>query len=272
MFSFLPLVKVIGKTEMTVENSPVVDKIIVNDAVIKFKLKEGSSTLKEFTLVNFSSKPGINQIHDEIENLPLELMFTTTIDFLDSFSNKFNLSTILFEENTSDNFIEIFLLTGDKLFLPFQLRRPSTKTIYSSVFNLMPVKSNLMAPIEVLSDQYEDYIENALYSFLLNVSKPLREKEHEEYIKSQELLKVLDRIEDLSQIITGQVDNIHERYRAFSRVIAPLIALANLKKKVSDSIKIEFAKNTISYNLQYPIELKSDEIAEYIGNKLNSEQ
>ena len=144
IFSFLPLVKIIGKTEMTVENSPVVDKIIVNDSIIKFKLKEGSSSLKEFTLMNFNFMPGLNQIHDEVENLPLELMFTATIDFLDSFSNKFNLSTILFEENAPDNFVEIFLITGDKLFLPFQVRRPSTKTIYSSVFNLMPIRSNLM--------------------------------------------------------------------------------------------------------------------------------
>ena len=72
IFSFLPLVMIFGKTEMTVENSTVVDKIIVNDSIIKFKLKEGSSSLKEFTLMNFNFMPGLNQIHDEVENLPLE--------------------------------------------------------------------------------------------------------------------------------------------------------------------------------------------------------
>ena len=129
-----------------------------------------------------------------------------------------------------------------------------------------------MAPIEILSDQYEDYIENALYSFLLNVSKPQREKEHEEYVKSQELLKVLDRIEDLSQIITTQLDNVRERYRAFSRVIVPLIQLANMKKKISDSIKVEVTKNTINYQLLYPAEISSEDLAHYVANKLKSEQ
>ncbi len=161
-FSFLPLIKIVGKTEMVVANSPVVEKIIVNDSYIKFKLKE-SLARQEITLLDFNIKSGINELHDEIEDLPLELIFTTTIDFLDGFSNKFNLSTILFDEaSPSDNFVETFLFIGDRVYLPFQVRKPSTKTLYSSVFTLLPIKANLMAPIEVLSDQYEDYIENAL--------------------------------------------------------------------------------------------------------------
>lgn len=271
-FSFLPLIKIIGRTEMSVENSPVVEKIIVDDSQIKFKLKE-STNLQEVILLDFNIRPGINELHDEIVKLPLELMFTTTIDFLDAFSNKFDLSTVLFDETSSNNnFVETFLYIGERVYLPFQVRKPSTKTLYSSVFTLLPIRSNLMAPIEVLSDQYEDYIENALYSFLLNVSKPIREKEHEEYVKSQELLKVLDRIEDLSQIVTAQLNNVKERYRAFSRVMAPLIASANLKKKISDSIKVEITKDAISYQLQYPVEITSNEIAEFIVNRLKSEQ
>jgi hypothetical protein len=201
-------------------------------------------------------------------------MFIATIDFLDGISSKFNLSTILFDDSIKNelNFAEIFLFLSDKMYLPFQVRRPSTRTLFSSVFNLIPVKSNLMVPIEVLSDQYEDYLENALYSFLLNVSKPLRETEHQDMIKTHELLKVLDRFEDLSQIITTQVDYIRERYRSFSRVIVPLIQLANLKKKISDSIQTEVTKHSISYTLKYPIEISSDELAEYLLNKLKIEQ
>ena len=270
-FSFLPLVKITGKTELPV-TSQFIDRIIVNEAEIKFKLKQ--SDTKEVKLLDFNVNPGINLLHDQIETLPLELMFMTTIDFLEAISAKYKLSTIIFDESIHSelNFVSTFLFLEDKLYLPFQLRRPSTKTIYSSVFNLMPVKSNLMSPIEVLSDQYEDYMENALYSFLLNVSKPYREKEHEEMIKSQELLKVLDRIEDLSQILTGQIDNIRERYRAFSRIIVPLIQLANLKKKISDSIISDVSKNSISYHLHYPIEIPSDELATYISNRLKTEQ
>ena len=269
-FSFLPLVKVIGKTEIQV-NSTMVERVIVTEADIKFKLKHSES--KEVKLIEFDTKQGIHTLHDDI-GLPIELFSMTTIDFLEAISSKYKLSTILLEESNSNmNFVEIFSFMGDnKIYLPFQVRKPSTKTLYSSVFNLMPIKSNLMSPIEVLSDQYEDYLENALYSFLLNVSKPYREKEHQELIKSQELLKVLDRIEDLSQIMTGQIDNIRERYRAFSRIMVPLIQLANIKKKIGDSIQMEFSKNSISYNLKYPIEIPSEELAQFIANRIKSEQ
>ena len=271
-FSFLPLIKVTGKTELPILNSPVLDKLFVSDSQIKFKLKNLENS-KDIILVNFDVKPGLHYLDDEIENLPLELSFTSTIDFLDGLSTKFDLSTILMDDQKENfDFVETFLFFSDKVYLPFQVRRPSTKTLFSSVFTIMPIKSNLMSPIEVMSDQYEDYIENALYSFLLNVSKPLREKEHEELINSRELLKVLDRIEDLSQILTGQIDNIRERYRAFSRIMVPLIQLANIKKKISDSISINVSKNTISYKLQYPREVSSDDIAEYISNRLSSEQ
>ncbi len=271
-FVFLPLIKIIGKVELDIIDSPVVEKLIINESLIKFKLKE-NQLQKELVLMNFNVKPGIHVIHDEVENLPLELMFTTTIDFLDSLSIKFGLSSILLEEPIESlDFVKTFLFFGDKVYLPFQVRKPSTKTIFSSVYNLIPIKSNLMSPIEVLSDQYEDYLENALYSFLLNVSKPLREKEHEDLIKSQELLKVLDRIEDLSQIMTKQIENIRERYRAFSRIMVPLIQLANLKKKISDSVKLEYSKNNVSYQLQYPKEIASEELAEFIINKMKNEQ
>ena len=176
-FSFLPLINIIGKTELEVDSSTFVEKIIVNQSGIKFIIKDETKS-KEVTLIDLYVKPGINLLHEEIPNLPLELMFMTTIDFLDSISTKYKLSTIIFDEKEPSNldFVEIFLFFGERLHLPFQVRRPSTKTLYSSVYNLIPVRSNLMLPLEALSDQYEDYLENALYSFLLNVSKPLREK------------------------------------------------------------------------------------------------
>lgn len=272
-FSFLPLFKIIGQTELKVDSSTVVENIIVDESGIKFTIKEGNNS-KTVTLIDFYVKPGINYLHDQIPNLPLELMFMTTIDFLDSISTKYKLSTIIFDGEIKDNsnFIETFLFFGDRLYLPFQVRRPSTKTLYSSVYNLIPVKSNLMLPLEALSDQYEDYLDNALYSFLLNVSKPLREKEHEDMIKSQELLKVLDRIEDLSQILTGQIENIRKRYRSFSRIIVPLIQLANLKKNIFDSIKVKVEEEKISYSLNYPVEIPSNELATLVLNKLKTEQ
>lgn len=271
-FSFLPLVKIVGKTELKVESSPTVDKIVVNEKHIKFVLKDQRNQ-QEVTLIDFNKYPGINQLNDQIPSLPLELMFMTTIDFLDGISTKHGLSTIILDEAIypNPNFAEIFLFFGERLLLPFQIRRPSTRTIYSSVYNLVPVKSSLLNPIETLSDQYEDYLENALYSFLLNVSKPLREREYEEMIKNQELLKVLDRIEDLSQILTTQIENIRERYRSFSRIIVPLIQLANLKKKISDSVNIDVSKNSISYSLKYPIEISSEELARHVLNKLKIE-
>jgi len=270
-FTFLPLVKITGKSELPV-TSQFVDRIVVNEDEIKFKLK--NSATKEIKLLNFNVNPGINFLQDQNAELPLELMFTTTIDFLERISTKYKLSTIIFNESdvSQINFVETFLFLGDKLYLPFQLRRPSTRSIYSSVYSLQPVKSNIMSPIEVLSDQYEDYLENALYSFLLNVSKPHREKEYEEMIKSQELLKVLDRFEDLSQILSGQIDNIRERYRAFSRIMVPLIQLANLKKKISDSLKLDVGKNSISYHLNYSVEIPSEDLASYIANELKSHQ
>lgn len=271
-FAFLPLMKITGNVELEINDSPVVDKLIVNESQIKFKLKEHDQR-GDLVLIDFNVKTGVHVVHDEIENLPLELTFTTTIDFLDSLSSRFDLSTVLLDEPLESlDFVKTFLFFGDKVFLPFQVRKPSTKTIFSSVYNLRPIKANLMSPIEVLSDQYEDYLENALYSFLLNVSKPLREKEYEDMIKSQELLKVLDRIEDLSQIMTKQVDNIRERYRAFSRIMVPLIKLANLKKRVSDSVKLEYSNSQISYTLQYPKEIASEELAEFIVNKMKKEQ
>ena len=61
-FSFLPLLKVVGKTELPI-TSQFVERILVSESEIKFKLK--NSDTKEVKLLEFNVKPGINLLHDQ---------------------------------------------------------------------------------------------------------------------------------------------------------------------------------------------------------------
>lgn len=267
-FSFLPLVKIDGKTEFNVD-SKIVDKIIVNSKEVKFKLNKSQNT-KEITMIDFSNKKGFNGIHtfygsEKIAEYPLELMFSASIDILEDISTQFGVSTLVYNEENlpKEHLIEILYALNDKIYLPFQVRRPSTKTLFSNVFTLTPVTGTLMYPIEMLSDKYEDFIENALLTFIYNVSEPLK------WNANPDIKQFIKRLDDLASIITGQIDNIRDRSFQYSRIIVPLIHFANIKKQISKSISIDsISKNTVSYSFNYPVEIKAEDLAYFLSNMI----
>jgi hypothetical protein len=219
-------------------------------------------------MIEFSNKKGFHGIHtfygsSDMKNYPIELMNFASVDILEDLSNHFNMHTVLYDaENLPEkHLIEIFYSLRDKIYLPFQVRRPSTRELFLKVFRLVPVTSQLLVPLEMMADQYEDYIDNALLSFIHNVADPIR------YTSNVNVSQLIKRIEDLAMIITSQVDNIRNRSFHFNRLILPLVHFAKLKKQISESIVIENITNdNISYSFNYPVEIRAEDLAYFLSN------
>ena len=259
------MVNIKGKAELKVD-SRVVDKIVVNSSEIAFKFRSHfSSTQKKITIIYFAN----NGIHEHlgsstIKNYPLELMNFASTDILEDISSHFNMSTLLFdEENLPDkHLVEIFYGLKDKMYLPFQVRRPSTKDLFLNVFRLVPVTSQLLVPLEMLSGEYEDFIENALLSFIHNVIEPIKFNP-----KHSDLAFILRRLEDLAIIITTQIDNIKNRSFQFNRLVLPIVHFAKMKKQISESISIDhITNNSISYSFKHPINIEAEDLAYFLSN------
>ena len=113
----------------------------------------------------------------------------------------------------------------------------------------------------MMTDQYEDYIDNALLSFLHNVAQPL--KYNPTNINFPQFAK---RLEDLTTIITSQIDKIRDRSFQFNRLILPIVHYAKLKKDITESIVINnITNNSISYSFKYPAEIKADDLTYFLS-------
>lgn len=260
-FSFLPLIKIKGKSEFRVE-SRVAEKIIVSGANIKFKLKPHVSITKDINMIEFNS----NFIHkfngSGSANYPLELMNFASIDILEDICKQFDLETILFKEKdlNKTHLVELFYSLGKKVYLPFQVRRFSTRDLFQNLFQLVPVTSQLLIPLELMGDQYEDYIDNALASFIHNVFQPMLTS------SNLNVAQLVKRIEELTIIINTHVDHIRDRSFQFNRLILPIVHYVKLKKLMSDAIVIDsVSKNSISYSINTTKEIKAEDLAYFLS-------
>jgi hypothetical protein len=268
-FSWIPNVEVKGSSTQKIE-STTLDSIIVNSKSIKIILNEAyaqkSQNRIDHDIINFNIKPGIHSFSQPEETqFPLELAYAYSIDLLENLSIQKSYSTIIYS-HLPNSLVDGLFGLNKKAWLPFLVRRPN-KTLYSSVFLMTPISGNLLTSLEAVSDQYEDYIENALYTFNRNVIKPLQKQEASN--SPEDLIRVLDRTEDLYSIIVTQLSNIRDRYRAFSRLIVPLIHYANLKSDLEDSVSFSHdSESSFNYEIKTPLEVESTSIATFLAKKL----
>jgi len=267
-FSWIPNPKITGNSEQKIK-SDTLDSVIVNSKFMKIRLASDGEQIKkyesEYTIFEFNVKPGVHSFSqpEDIE-FPLELAYAYSIDLLENISLNNKFSTLLYLKSPISLVDALFSL-DNRVSLPFLVRRPG-KTLFSAVYQLTSIFGNLLTSLETVSDQYEDYVENALYTFRENVINPLRQQE--ESTLPDDLIRVLDRAEDLHSIITNQIFNIRERYRAYSRLLVPLIHFAYIKSDLMSSLSVKHEPNSISYKINTPIELDSASLASFVAKGL----
>lgn len=264
-FSCVPNFEIVGTAEVPVQ-SAALEKVVVTPELVQVYHQDG----REFKILELGISPGIHLFHEpspDAVDFPLELMWAGSIDLLEGVAKK-NRCQILLYPKQPQSFVDGFYGLNDRAWLPFQVRR-SDKSLYSYVFLLTPVHGNLLVPLETLSDQYEDYIENALQTFVENVVYPLRSGEATDY-SPEVLTRVLDRSEDLAQIVGAQLDYIRERFRSFSRLVVPLIHYANLKSLVQSSVELnhKVEGQAVTYNIKTPLKIDAEPLAQYLSSCL----
>lgn len=269
-FSWIPNVKITGSNQQKID-STTLESINVDSTSVKIILDKNYAQNKgyatEYSIFEFNTKPGIHIFNQpEDEEFPIELSYAYSIDLLEEISIQNKLSTILYSEQPK-SFIGAFFALNNKVSLPFLVRRPD-KTLFSGVYLFTSIYGNLLTSLESVTDQYEDYIENALYTFSENVIQPLQDTQDHTRLPD-DLIRVLDRAEDLYSIILDQIVHIRDRYRAYSRLLVPLIHYAYLKSDLESSMTIEYeSDSTIKYSIKTPRELESKILASILAEKL----
>ena len=212
---------------------------------VKESYAEQNNLKNDYEIIKWNVKPGIHEWIEE--DIPLELLWLASIDFLEDIS--FGYKVILYYKNPYG--LEDLLNIGMyRLFLPFHVRA-ANKNIFPNVFQMIPIESNILAPLETVTEQNEDYIRNALATFA-----SITDKE--------------ERYDQLESIIFTELDKIEERFRIFSRIVVPVVHNVAIRKHLEHNIIIKRKEQQGQYEFSYKPSIKIDakEIAEKIQKNL----
>ncbi|OLS26185.1 MAG: hypothetical protein HeimC3_10550 [Candidatus Heimdallarchaeota archaeon LC_3] len=232
-FSIVPVPEFIDEPNKVKIDGEIFDEIECTKKWIKIKFDDEYASEKgydkEYIIVEFNVLPGVHSWIEE--NTPLELLWTASADFLESLGKNHN----VYLYHSKPNGLESLLTMEDasKLLLPFQVRG-ANKALFPNIFSMVHIENSFLSPLEMISEQPEDYIRNAMFTF------------HKNVVPTGEI----KRFYELMDVVIPEVEKIEERFRILTRIISPLVHFIVLKKDLSKSLEIKRGKNN-NYNLDY---------------------
>lgn len=241
-FSIIPVPEFMDAPNIVKIEGSVFEEIECTPSHIKIRFNEDYASKngyeKEYTIVEFNIMPGIHSWIEE--NTPLELLWTASADFLESFGRNHNI--YLFPKKPEGLESLISFENSSKFYLPFQVRG-SNKALFPNVFSMMMVNQSFLSPLESISEVPEDHIRNAIFTYYKNV------------VPSGDT----SRFVDLMEVIVPEIEKIEERFRILTRIISPLVHYIVLKKDLSNCLTVikEKDKNyTVNYSTSSKLSLK----------------
>ena len=251
-FSIIPVPEFIDEPNKLSIEGEIFDTIECNKKWIKIKFNDEYATKKgydkEYTIVEFNVIPGVHSWIEE--NSPLELLWTASADFLESLGKNHNV--YLYQSKPIGLEALISMEDSSKVYLPFQVRG-ANKALFPNIFNMVHVGNSFLSPLESISEQPEDYIRNAMFTF------------HKNVVPTGEI----QRFYELMDVVIPEVEKIEERFRILTRIISPLVHFIVLKKNLSKSLEIKHDKsNNYSLNYKNASKISLKEVSERIKKNI----
>lgn len=243
------------------------------------ELVENKSIDKECVLVKWNVLPNVHQLKGP-ENFPLESLPLCSVDVLELMATKLNLDIILMKDPKIGNYFDFYV--GHKL--PFAVRK-SNKSIYKHIYRLEEVSGQLLSSIMSYSEDYDEFINNAIKTFKGNILEPTLKtisdlpiyKEDNDKWKTEsipivyeDLARIGTQTDWLIQILESQVENIRERYRALMRIVLPVIQRRGMMNRLKKYVDFRITTKGMNLKVTHKKYIKGENIGNVIIEHLST--
>ena len=259
-FAIIPPIEIIDEATIEIDGnlSSIIKSISIDKKSVKIEVSdaiESNVDKKIYEVIKWNYLPHVHEMCGP-ENLPLELLPICSIDFLELLSSEFKFDVILVNNPKIGNYFDFYV----GLCLPFAVRR-ANKTIFRHISKLETIYPDLLSSLMAHSDDYDDFMNNALYTFRDNILNPTlqtiqeipihKESDEEWQTKSvpivyEDLIKIITQTDWLVQIMESQFNNVKERYRSLMRLVLPVIQRERLNDTLQKYVTLEITSTGIN--------------------------